>query len=305
LQKKKKWLLLRAVRVLLLALLRRRLKLVSRARVVVLFFAPPPPTRPQEANPTDYVKAYRDVIGTREWELTHNHLLFTFRLYYRGDQLDPHFPPPNDLVPLSAEIVQSHRNRGTGNATSSRGRKRSRHRGDAGGRDRHGTINIDEDDEDDGDEEEEEAGTAAANAVAHAINGATSSLPAFGTDAAAASAATRHETATMGSADVPAADSATAADPEADERRRLLREVKEHLEILKEFEGVVPADELAQRKRALFLALPPAPPPLPPLPIQHQHQQQQQHSDSPRPSSSGQRREQPSIDLNGAKRSRT
>jgi hypothetical protein len=271
----------------------------SHTRALSFFSSPLTLLRPQEANPTDYVKAYRDVIGTREWELTHNHLLFTFRLYFRGDQLDPHFPPPNDLAALSADVVQSHRNR-AGNA-SSRGRKSSRQRGDAGGGDRHGTNDVDDDDEDDGDEEEE-AGTAAAHAVAHAINGGTSLLPASGTDAAA-SAAARRETATIGSADVSAADSAPAADPEADERRRLLREVKDHLEILKEFEGIVPADELAQRKRALFLALPPAPPPpalLPPLSVQ-----QHQHSGSSQRSSSGQHREQPSIDLNGAKRSRT
>jgi hypothetical protein len=43
------------------------------------------------------------------------------------------------------------------------------------------------------------------------------------------------------------------------ERRMALQEVREHLELLKEFEGVVPDEELANRKRELFLALPPAP----------------------------------------------
>jgi hypothetical protein len=45
-----------------------------------------------------------------------------------------------------------------------------------------------------------------------------------------------------------------------DNRRKLLQEVREHLELLQKFEGVIPEDELAQRKRELFLALPPAPP---------------------------------------------
>jgi hypothetical protein len=43
------------------------------------------------------------------------------------------------------------------------------------------------------------------------------------------------------------------------ERRMALQEVREHLELLKEFEGIVPDEELANRKRELFLALPPAP----------------------------------------------
>lgn len=43
------------------------------------------------------------------------------------------------------------------------------------------------------------------------------------------------------------------------ERRMALQEVREHLELLKEFEGVVSDEELASRKRELFLALPPAP----------------------------------------------
>jgi hypothetical protein len=44
-----------------------------------------------------------------------------------------------------------------------------------------------------------------------------------------------------------------------EERRRVMQEVREHLELLKEFEGVISEEELAQRKRELFLALPSAP----------------------------------------------
>jgi len=46
-----------------------------------------------------------------------------------------------------------------------------------------------------------------------------------------------------------------------DERRSLLKEVREHLDLLKEFEGVIAPEELNKRKRELFIALPPAPPP--------------------------------------------
>lgn len=46
-----------------------------------------------------------------------------------------------------------------------------------------------------------------------------------------------------------------------EERRAILKEVREHLEILKEFQELVPEEELNKRKRELFLALPDAPPP--------------------------------------------
>ncbi|KAI2497447.1 hypothetical protein MHU86_17051 [Fragilaria crotonensis] len=45
------------------------------------------------------------------------------------------------------------------------------------------------------------------------------------------------------------------------DRGRLLEEVKEHLELLKQFEGIIPDEEIASRKRELFLALPLPPPP--------------------------------------------
>lgn len=47
-----------------------------------------------------------------------------------------------------------------------------------------------------------------------------------------------------------------------EERRAMIKEVKDHTELLKEFEGVIPDEELAKRKRALYAALPPAPPPV-------------------------------------------
>lgn len=50
--------------------------------------------------------------------------------------------------------------------------------------------------------------------------------------------------------------------PTVEERRAMLKEVKDHTELLKEFEGVIPEEELAERKRALYAALPPVPPPV-------------------------------------------
>ena len=48
---------------------------------------------------------------------------------------------------------------------------------------------------------------------------------------------------------------------DAESRARLLDEVKEHLELLKQFDGIIPEEEISQRKRELFLALPLPPPP--------------------------------------------
>lgn len=45
-----------------------------------------------------------------------------------------------------------------------------------------------------------------------------------------------------------------------DERRQTLQEIKDHLFLLKEFEDIVDDEEILQRKRDLFAALPPPPP---------------------------------------------
>jgi len=47
----------------------------------------------------------------------------------------------------------------------------------------------------------------------------------------------------------------------SESRMLLLEEVRQHLDILKEFEGVIPEEDLSRRKRELFLAMPSAPPP--------------------------------------------
>lgn len=39
----------------------------------------------------------------------------------------------------------------------------------------------------------------------------------------------------------------------------MLKEVKDHLDVLKEMEGIIPPAEMQARKRALWAAMPPAP----------------------------------------------
>eukprot|EP00538_Stauroneis_constricta_P009014 CAMPEP_0119550724 /NCGR_PEP_ID=MMETSP1352-20130426/4187_1 /TAXON_ID=265584 /ORGANISM="Stauroneis constricta, Strain CCMP1120" /LENGTH=381 /DNA_ID=CAMNT_0007596669 /DNA_START=97 /DNA_END=1242 /DNA_ORIENTATION=- len=52
-----------------------------------------------------------------------------------------------------------------------------------------------------------------------------------------------------------------AASDVGESRRALLQEVREHLDLLKEFEGVISDEEMKKRKHALFMALPDTPPP--------------------------------------------
>lgn len=46
-----------------------------------------------------------------------------------------------------------------------------------------------------------------------------------------------------------------------EQRRAMLKEVKDHIELLESFKGVIPDEELNERKRALYAALPPVPTP--------------------------------------------
>lgn len=87
--------------------------------------------------------------------------------------------------------------------------------------------------------------------------------------AAAAAAALLHDGDDDNNDDDPQVDVAALLDEEKiiiEDRRKVLQEVREHLELLKEFDGVISEDDLAKRKRELFMALPAAPPPASPSP---------------------------------------
>lgn len=81
----------------------------------------------------------------------------------------------------------------------------------------------------------------------------------------AAAAAAAIQPSHDGEHDVNVADLEAIVSEEAkanvEERRAVLHEVREHLDILKEFSELVPEEELIKRKRELYLALPDAPPP--------------------------------------------
>jgi hypothetical protein len=143
------------------------------------------------------------------WEHAHNHCIMVFRLYYRGDRLDPSFPaavPPREIV-VPAEKPKA-------NATATYYLQMNASKKLA----------------------------AEASAVVESMGPKVGHLD--------------------GGNDEPHLDVAALigeSNP-AEERRRALKEVREHLELLKEFEGVISDDDLLKRKRELFLALPPAPP---------------------------------------------
>jgi len=156
------------------------------------------------------------------WEHAHNHVLLTFRMYYLGVELDPNMPTAKVCPHMNIPIVRP----GTTLAA--------------------------------------EAAKNNSPAITSAMPLAPSMLPPRALKKVpgiqpAVVVAPPAPTLTP-----PAAAAAAAAAPvssaEMDESRRmLLQEVKDHLAVLKEFEGVVDASEIEQRKRELFASLPPAP----------------------------------------------
>lgn len=131
------------------------------------------------------------------WAHGHNHVICAFRLYYRGDVLDPDFPPP--VLPHPLRVPQ----------------ERPKEAADGGN--------------------QHPAAGRPTDIVTHprTIKAEARLL--------------------LPPPPLPPVDPLEA-------RRKILAEVKEHLDLLKEFEGVISEDDLAQRKRELFAALPPAPP---------------------------------------------
>ena len=136
------------------------------------------------------------------WEHAHNHVILTFRMYYRYDMFDPTFPPP--ISPR--EIVVPNSREKTLPFTMKKMPPSGIHYSD-------------------------DSSMYGVNMLLNDSNNAAGKMP------------TRPST----------------EEHSMSERRMALQEVREHLELLKEFEGIVSDEELANRKRELFLALPPAP----------------------------------------------
>ncbi|KAL7575484.1 hypothetical protein ACA910_020070 [Epithemia clementina (nom. ined.)] len=146
------------------------------------------------------------------WGHAHNHVLLCFRLYYRGDQLDPDFPDPVPPKNICVPAMPTSKEGGS-----------SRVKSDADAVDLAGDIPL---------------------------------LPSTSSTTSGGGGKGKHG----GASAANGAGGALAPNP-SDERRRLLQEVREHLDLLREFEDVAPDEELIKRKKELYAALPPAPPP--------------------------------------------
>ncbi len=151
------------------------------------------------------------------FEFTHNNVIFCYRVFFRGVELDPTFPPPvarQFEVPIVKPKV--------------------------------GTVAM-----------PPELVPFMTVATAPSANAEPEAAKPAATAAAAAAVAPVDEE------DECEADEVAAAlgGEHHQERMSLLKEVREHLDLLREFEGVISQEEINKKKRTLFLALPPAPPP--------------------------------------------
>jgi hypothetical protein len=228
-----------------------------------------------------YVKTHPHVTSGSEkypvqFEYTHSHLFLAYKMYYRKGELDPNFPQPcpreievpKDKPPGGLESYGAHTptliaaatasaaaNINT-NATASAS-KPSRHLSSKLTRGSAGIVTLTES------PLIVAAGQKASAAAAHRIrptlpleNGVVDRRPSSNQQQLSlflqqeqqqnhrtqdAEALQRHQN--------------------GKRRRELLREVKDHMDLLIQFEGIVDSETIKKRKRALFFCLPPPPPP--------------------------------------------
>lgn len=198
-----------------------------------------------------------------QFEYTHSHLFLAYKMYYRNGQLDPNFPrpsereievprekPPGGLESYSREkqkppsglesygaVAKFTSDSVITNPTVSTN-KISRRLSSKLGRASTGTVTLTES------PLIVAAGQKASAAARHRVQ---SDLPVF------LQRDNRHD---------DSSHETLALQHQNEKRRReLLREVKDHMDLLNQFEGIIDSDTIKKRKRALFLSLPPPPPP--------------------------------------------
>lgn len=191
-----------------------------------------------------YDKAHPNITPGSEkyptqFEYTHSHLFLAYKMYYRKGKLDPNFPRPRER-----EIVVPKEK-------------------PAGGLESYGLV---------------APTSGSASATANIIKTATTStnrtshhrsskhvtesplIVAAGQKASAAGVPLENGVGSRRPND-SSGESLTLHHEKELRRRKLLREVKDHMELLTQFEGVIDSDTIKKRKRELFLSLPPPPPP--------------------------------------------
>lgn len=192
-----------------------------------------------------YDKAHPNITPGSEkypiqFEYTHSHLFLAYKMYYRKGKLDPDFPKPREreiIVPKErpAGGLESY---GMIAPSSTTTNKISRRTNSKQGRASAGTVTL--------------AGSpliVAAGQKASAAAGlrVQSNLPL--------------ENGVCGTSEDLVTSQETLQEKNERKRRELLREVKDHMDLLVQFEGIIDSDIIKKRKRDLFHSLPPPPPP--------------------------------------------
>mmetsp|Transcript_11442 Transcript_11442/g.28926 ORF Transcript_11442/g.28926 Transcript_11442/m.28926 type:complete len:392 (+) Transcript_11442:90-1265(+) len=192
-----------------------------------------------------YDKAHPNVTPGSEkypiqFEYTHSHLFLAYKMYYRKGKLDPDFPKPREreiVVPKErpAGGLESY---GMIAPSSTTTNKISRRTNSKQARASAGTVTL---------TESPLIVAAGQKASAAAELRVRSNLPL--------------ENGVCGSSEDLVTSQETLQETNERRRRELLREVKDHMDLLHQFEGIIDSDTIKKRKRDLFHSLPPPPPP--------------------------------------------
>ena len=205
-----------------------------------------------------------------QFEYTHNHLFLAYKMYYRKGDLDPTFPEPRPreiVVPRerpaggleSYGVITPNARLRTAvtaapNAIAS-ANKASRHLGANVSRNSVGAITLTES------PLIVAAGQKASEAVRHRSQ---ANLPLEnGVGGRRSSSNQQQKSVFLKQEQQNQMQQELVATQNRHDRRRreVLREVKDHMELLNQFEGLIDSEIIKKRKRALFLSLPPPPPP--------------------------------------------
>jgi hypothetical protein len=156
------------------------------------------------------------------WEYSHDNHFTAYRMFYVGSELDPNLPPARD--PNPNRVVPSVKPRPE--VVEAENLKRAA-----------------------------KAAAAALQASKDAEAAAIVQMQNLNQGQSNKKQKTVHKS-NSAAKSTSASAKARKADDDALERRALLKEIKDHLEILNEFKGIMPESELNERKRDLFNRLP-------------------------------------------------
>jgi len=191
-------------------------------------------------------------IAPPQWEFLHNHAFLLLRLCFRGHELDPNFSPPevspdNITLPLQRPVNQGPVYRTfaagpAGAATSETAASDS------------AFMTTTSTTASGTDQSNRKAPPSSAQHGAASRQESTVSVP-----SAVSVSNSNSNSNNNGSSSTPLSFQASSTSDT--DRLQSLVAVREQIDLLNRFRGFMPDEELANRKRALYQALPPAPPP--------------------------------------------